>query len=101
MPFFSKRKTLSPGSPPNTTWLRRIRVAFEHENYFNSGLFQEVSHLLITDCDLRVLVSYPNDPDAELSYQLKYLHEVIKGNDRSDQISEASSFLFIVEVGTW
>jgi hypothetical protein len=58
-----------PDAPPGTTCIRRIRIAFEHENYFNSGLFQEVSHLLITDCDLRVLVSYPNRDD-ELSIVL-------------------------------
>ena len=88
-----------PNAPAGTTWIRRIRVAFENENYFNSGLFQEVSHLLITDCDLRVLVSYPNDED-ELKPQLEYLHEVISGSDRSHQIAKDSSFLFIVEVGT-
>ena len=87
-----------PEAPAGTTWIRRIRVAFEHENYFNSGLFQEVSHLLITDCDLRVLVSYPNSDD-ELERQLAYLGEIINGSDRSSQISEASSFLFIVDMG--
>lgn len=94
-----KKEDLVPGSPPNTTWVRRIRVAFEHENYFNSGLFQEVSHLLITDCDLRVLVSYP-ESESDLDYQKRYLHEIINGTDRSKQISEAASFLFIVEAGT-
>lgn len=87
-----------PDAPAGTTWIRRIRVAFEHENYFNSGLFQEVSHLLVTDCDLRVLVSYPNSKD-ELDQQLDYLCKVISGSDRANQISENSSFLLIVEVG--
>src|SRR5437879_6355436 len=54
-----KEIDLVPDRPAGTTWLRRVRIAFEHENNFKSGLFQEVSHLLITDCDLRVLVSYP------------------------------------------
>ena len=76
------------------TWIRRIRIAFEHENYFNSGLFQEVSHLLITDCDLRVLVSYPNKRD-EFDSQLVYLHSIIAGTDRSNQIAETGAFLFI------
>lgn len=95
-----KKDDRVPGSPPNTTWVRRIRVAFDHENYFNSGLFQEVSHLLITDCDLRVLVSYHPENDSVFDYQKKYLHQIIKGSDRSNQISEASSFLFIIENGT-
>ena len=94
--LFKDPEDLVPNAPPGTTWIRRIRVAFEHENFFNSGLFTEVSHLLITDCDLRVLVSYPESED-DLDYQLKYLHEIIAGTDRSKQISEASSFLFIVD----
>lgn len=87
---------LVPGIPEGTTWLRRIRIAFEHENYFNSGLYQEVSHLLITDCDLRVLVSYPNDED-ELNEQLEYLHRIIAESDRSVQIAETGAFLFIAD----
>jgi len=83
-----------PDAPAGTTWVRRIRVAFEHENNFDSGLFQEVSHLLITDCDLRVVVSYPNNPD-ELASQLKYLYSIIADTDRSDQIAETGAFLFI------
>jgi len=84
-------------SPQSTTaCVRRVRVAFEHENDFNSGLFQEVCHLLITDCDLRVLVSYPENPE-DLKYQLDFLHKVIKGTGRSQSISETSSFLFIVD----
>jgi hypothetical protein len=87
-----------PDAPARMTCVRRIRIAFEHENYFNSGLFQEVSHLLITDCDLRVVVSYPNKP-AELKDQLDYLFQIIKGSDRSNRISENDSFLFIAEIG--
>jgi hypothetical protein len=85
---------LVPRRPAGTTWVRRIRVAFEHENDFESGLFQEVSHLLITDCDLRVVVSYPGSRE-ELDRQLGYLHNVITGSDRSAQIAEAGAFLFI------
>jgi hypothetical protein len=93
--LFKEPDDLVPGIPEGTTWVRRIRIAFEHENYFDSGLFQEVSHLLITDCDLRVLVSYPNNED-DLNYQLVYLHSIIAGTDRSDQIADNEAFLFIV-----
>lgn len=89
-----KEDDLVPGIPLGTTWVRRIRLALEHENYFNSGLFQEVSHLLITDCDLRVVVSYPGNPD-ELRNQLEYLRTVIAGSDRSKQIADSGAFLFI------
>jgi hypothetical protein len=83
-----------PERPVGTTWVRRIRIAFEHENDFYSGLFQEVSHLLITDCDLRVVVSYPDNRD-DLDSELKYLHDIIAGRDRSDLIADTGGFLFI------
>lgn len=86
---------LVPGIPENQVWLRRIRVAFEHENFFLSGLFQELSHLLITDCDLRVLVSYPGNED-ELNSQLSYLHSIVAGTDRASAIAASHSLLFIV-----
>lgn len=85
---------LVPGSPSGETWVRRIRIAFEHENNFASGLFQEVSHLMITDCDLRVVVSYPNS-EQELDSELNYLHSVIAGSDRAIQLADSGAFLFI------
>jgi hypothetical protein len=87
-----KVEDLTPGIKPNTNWFRDIRVAFEHENNFRGGLFQEVSHLLITNCDLRVLVTYPNE-DTEK--ELHYLHEIISGNRQSQEISEKENFLLI------
>lgn len=87
-----KPEDKTPDINPNTYWFRDIRVAFEHENNFNSGLYQEVSHLLITNCDLRVLVTYPND-DTEA--ELKYLHEIITGNRQSKSISDDENFLII------
>jgi hypothetical protein len=87
-----REEDLVPGRPQCTYWFRDIRVAFEHENNFNSGLYQEVSHLLITNCDLRVLVTYPIDDGQE---ELDYLHEVIKGNRQSQTISDDECFLII------
>lgn len=77
--------------------LTDIRVAFEHENVFNKRLYTEVAHLLITNCDLRVLVTYP---DCELGYEptdkvMNYLLEVIAGSRRGAQISDDESFLII------
>ena len=88
-----REEDLVPGRPQGSYWFRNIRVAFEHENNFNSGLYQEVSHLLITNCDLKVLVTYPTDDDG--SEQLTYLHEVIKGSKQSQTISDDESFLII------
>lgn len=61
--FYSPKEDLTPGIPPNTTALRKIRIALEHENNFNHNLYQELSHLLLINCDLRVIVSYPNNYD--------------------------------------
>lgn len=90
--FYSK-DDLVPGVPESQTWLRSIKIAFEHENFFKSGLFQEVSHLLITKCDLRVLVTYPDgiDPQPELDY----LHKIILDTRDSNLLAEGESFLLI------
>nr|WP_322623749.1 hypothetical protein [uncultured Flavobacterium sp.] len=75
-------------------WFQNIRIAFEHENHFNSGLYQEVSHLLITNCDLRVLVTYPNGDEKE-EYELNYLHKIISQNPSNTDISQKESFIII------
>lgn len=90
--IFYKPEDLTPKIKPNTYWFRDIRIAFEHENNFKSGLYQEVSHLLITNCDLRVLVAYP---DYEPDDMLTELHEIIKGNRNSKMNSDEENFLII------
>lgn len=74
-----------PPAPPESTWLQNIRIAFEHENYFRSGLFQEVSHLMIARAQLRVLVTYPetNDP-TEVEKELAQLHHIIEHSGLPD-----------------
>lgn len=91
--IFYKEEDLVPERPIGSYWFRDIRIAFEHENNFNSGLYQEVSHLLITNCDLRVLVTYPTDYGEE--EQMEYLHKIIKGSRHSKVVSEEESFLII------
>ncbi len=60
--------------PASQVYLRKIQIAFEHEND-HKKCYQEVSHLTITNCDLRVLVTYPEDlEDEEL---LKEYKEII------------------------
>jgi hypothetical protein len=81
-----------PGLAEGTYWFKDIRVAFEHENNFNYNLYQEVAHLLITNCDLRVLVTYPNqDPSAVLNY----LHDLISSNRNAATFSQEESILLI------
>lgn len=82
-----------PGINENTYWFREIQIAFEHENYYNKNLYQEVAHLLITRCNLRVLVSYPQYEKETVS---DYLHEIISGCSIANEISEKESFLFIL-----
>jgi hypothetical protein len=82
-----------PGLLDHVYFFRDIRVAFEHENDFKSGLFQEVAHLLLMQCDLRVLVTYPNVIDY--TNELKLLHELITGNRYSKAIANNDGFLII------
>ena len=75
-------------------WLRDISVAFEHENVYDRNLFQEVAHLLITRCNLRVLVTY-SWVDSNGNNILDYLHNIIDGSNAADAINTANSFLMI------
>jgi len=63
--------------PLGQTWVQNVRVAFEHEHSFRSGLFKEVSHLCITRAELRVLVTYPegNPLEAELEALARIISE--------------------------
>ena len=74
-------------------FFRDMRVAFEHENIFKSGLYKEVAHLLLMNCDLKVLVTYPNVIDY--TDEMNYLHGIIKGNRNSQEIAEKDGFLII------
>lgn len=67
-------------------------MAFEHENSFNRDLYKEVAHLLITDCDLRVLVTYPN---RDISSILDYLHQIISSNRKATTFSQEESILLV------
>lgn len=78
-------------APHGQTWVQNIRIAFEHENFFESGLFAETSHLLITRADLRVLVTYPGN-DEELLSELKNLAQIISNSDLAES---DPAFLFI------
>lgn len=91
--IFFRKEDLTPKISPNSFWFRNIRIAFEHENNFRGGLYQEVSHLLLTACELRVLVTYPTDEDINI--ELDYLHDIISGSSLSNKISEEESFLLI------
>ncbi|HLP64755.1 hypothetical protein [Flavobacterium sp.] len=82
-----------PETNSNTYWFKDIEIAFEHENTYNNNLFQEVAHLLITRCNLRVLVSYPQNDKEPVS---NYLHKVISSCNIANEISVKENFLFIL-----
>lgn len=78
-------------------YLPHICVAFEHENDFFSGLFQEVTHLLITKSQLRVLVSYPYSFEVKcVNDILDDLHRIIASTPDADDIAKKKSFLLIL-----
>ncbi len=91
---FFKNEDLVPNIPENTTWLKHIRIAFEHENKFNSGLYQEISHLLITQCDIRILVTYPEGSD--INSELDRLHDIVFQTKLSKDLSDNQSLLIIL-----
>jgi hypothetical protein len=91
--LYNEKEDKVHGCPEWKTYLHHIRVAFEHENTFNDDLYQEISHLLITSCDLRVLVTYPNT--SLLEEKLAVFHEMIHCHPHQKQFSEQENFLII------
>lgn len=92
---FYKIEDLVDPNNKNKFHLKDIRVAFEHENNFNGGLFQEVAHLLLINCDLKVLVSYPQN-NLKAEKELKTLHNLIKSSRESEKINDMNNFLIIL-----
>src|SRR5690606_10428665 len=83
-------------APVGQTWLHRIRVAVEHEAIFGSKLFEEVSHLMLLDADLRVLITYSPQRDSTLKRHLDILHSVVAASDRQHLFAIEASLLVIV-----
>ncbi len=91
---FYSEEDLVPNIPEGSTWLKNIQIAFEHENFFNSGLYKEIAHLLIVNCRLKVLVTYY--PQGDYETELDTLHTIIKTSTDSKKISDNESFLIII-----
>lgn len=88
--FYNKEDRLP--NIPNQYWFRDIQIAFEHENTFRSGIYQEICHLLITNARLKVLVTYPvNTPTKDLSD----LYDIIKVTRHSEELVKNESLLLI------
>lgn len=57
----------------NGVWLKRIRVAFEHENRLDSaGGYQEIAKLILFNADCKVLMGYANKGDNYDNYAMDY-----------------------------
>lgn len=86
---------LIPERKDGTTWLRGIKVAFEHEHIYNKRLYEEISHLLIIHSDLSVLVSYPDSVVLKNLNHLRYFYELIKSSPRAGEFDADEKFLLI------
>jgi hypothetical protein len=94
--FDPKADKILDCAPLSETWLCRARVAIEHENVFFSGLYKEVGHLLLLDCDLRVLITYPPPHNDRVEPELSKLSGIIEQSGKAKVISKESSFLLIL-----
>jgi hypothetical protein len=92
--IFFNADDLCPKIQDKTYWFRNLQIAFEHENNFYSGLYQEISHLIILNSPLKVLVTYPDNIEHG-EKELEYFTEIIKGNRNELQFSEKEEILVI------
>lgn len=92
--IFFNLDDLCPKIQDETFWFRNMQIAFEHENNFYSGLYQEISHLIILNSPLKVLVTYPDNVNQG-EKELEYFSEIIKGNRNESQFSEGEEILVI------
>jgi hypothetical protein len=93
--FYDKAADLVPGIPENQTWVRGIKVAFEHEHSYDYRLYEEISHLLILHSQLSVVVTYPPPANFRDLEHLNYFHELIRDSPRGKELSENENFLLI------
>jgi hypothetical protein len=93
--FYDKAADLVPEIPENQTWVRGIKVAFEHEHSYDNKLYEEISHLLILHSQLSVIVTYPPRGDFRDLPHLQYFHSIIKGSPRANELDGNENFLLI------
>jgi hypothetical protein len=86
---------LVPEKADGQTWVRGLKIAFEHEHSYDNKLYEEISHLLILHAPLSVVVTYPPPGGfAELPH-LQYFHKIIDGSPRAKELDANESFLLI------
>jgi len=68
--FYDKNDCIHPNPKYKTwgnfseNWLTKILIAFEHENNIKTA-FQEISHLIITNAEAKVLVTYSDKCEVD------------------------------------
>jgi len=72
----------------DTIWLKRIRVAFEHENKLDgqAGGYQEFSHLMLTNADTKMFVGYGESEISYDPYALDYQELMVDLDKEPDPI---------------
>ncbi len=84
----------------NSIWLKRIRVAFEHENKLDgqAGGYQEFSHLMLTNADAKILVGYGESEISYDPYALDYQKLMMNLDKEPDPILFIGEYAPIAEV---
>ena len=93
--IFYDNDDLVPNRKLGQTWVRGIKVAFEHEHIYDKSLYEEISHLLILQAGLSVVTTYPGTKDFTKVEHLDYFHDLIKGSPRAKELDEKENFLLI------
>lgn len=80
-------KSANTWTKGESIWIKRIRVAFEHENCLAgaSGGYQEISHLMLTNTDAKVLIGCGEKFKSYDSYAFDY-QSLMNDKENSDQI---------------
>ena len=60
---------------------------------FNSGLYKEISHLLILNSTLNVLVTYPDESEKT---ELEFLHRIVSGSRSAARLAKDENLLIIL-----
>jgi hypothetical protein len=90
--IFYSQEDLFPEIPVPPYFLRKIKIALEHENIFGNCLYSEFSKLLLINCDLKVIVSYPNWDDKTIL--LNYFQKILSTHDTLKVENETILLIF-------
>lgn len=76
-------------------WLKKIRIAIEHENN-PDYLFCEVAKLLTVMSELKILITYQKySKEITFENKLKQVHNIISETENASEISKNREFIVI------